>query len=683
MTGLKQTSGQVERDMVSGRLVGAAMALLLIAHVLSLLLPNARLWGINHLLFLPDYCTYGYLVLGAIGLALLFKPIGAVVGNRFERAAGIFESQQMTAWLIFAGMALVIFRLLRMPVNLLGDGYSVANNIGGNLPVVFKWSEALAIKIVYLVSRLLSQEGVARGANAYAIVSVVSGAATVFFFQGIAYELGRDKVQRLLILCLLLFSGWTVLFFGYAENYPVLWPFASAYIYFAVRYMSGKSGLLMPSIILPVAIALHMQMLFFMVSYPFLLISGKSGAGLYRRHRKIFWWLCAGAATGGMALVVYKYNASFGFQVNFLPPFQGRPATPQQAMFSPQHWLDIANEFSLLIPLWPVLLLISGKNVWRGWKEPINRFLAAFSIGGMAFAAMVDPRLGMGRDWDLFALIGLGPVLLLARNIDAEWLRSKAQRAAAAFLALVLVSPFLATVLTRQPSISYLESLLRLDRPRSQPGMVMLSGFYRDNGNRTAEDSLYRELARLYPGRAMAIRADSLAKAGRVDEAKQLAESLYQSDPFSPENISLLGVIYLKSGNINEAKTLAEKMLEARQYDTRAWLNLASAYHLLGKPDSNIAALRQALRYSPQNSSALIGLVNAFHDIQKQDSSLKYIMRYIELFPDNIDSYYVAGMTAYQVGQAQKAKALLSHYVEAAAPGPNKTAAEKVLEKLP
>lgn len=667
----------------SAILLMVAVALLFGLHLIPFLIPDARLWGFNHLLFLPLSCTYGYIVLAGLAPALFFKPFSGISSRWFDRAAALFETERKMAWLTLAGVALLVFWFLRMPTTLLGDGYSVINNIGGNLPVVFKWSEALAVKTAYLVSRMLPLEGLKRGEYAYAVISVLSGGVVVFFFGAIAYELGRDKLHRLMIFCLLLFSGSALLFFGYAENYPILWPFVTGYVYFSIRYMMGKGGLLMPSVFLIVAAALHLQVLFYLVSYPFLLISRGRGAKFYRQHKRLFWSLAGIALIAGLALFIYKYNQSFGFMIDFLPPFQGRPATPNQAIFLPEHWLDIINEIGLLIPLWLILILLSWKNIRMRLIDPINRFLLAFSLGGFVFISIIDPRLGMGRDWDLFALIGLGPVLLMARNIDLAQERKGSTCFALAFLSLLLTVPFLTTNLSRQPSIRYLQSLLRLDLPRSQPGMVALYGYYHNAGNQAKADSLEKEMTRDFPARVLAIRADSLVKSGRLAEARQIAESLYAANPYALDVVSLLGEIDFQSGKFEEAARYSEKVAQVRQYDPLIWLNLSWSYQNLGRFEDRLRALRKAQELSPRMPQVITELINMFATPPQYDSTYKYARQLIEVSPNNGEAYYIAGISAYQINKRADAKRYLYQYLSMTPSEPSKSTAEEILKKMP
>ena len=122
--------------------------------------PEARLWGVNHLLFLPIWFSFGYVLLG-LAAAALFIPS---VQRQAERALAAvakatLSSPRYQIWGAIALAAGVIFWLLRMPTHFLGDGYEVVQNVGQPTMAVYKWTERGAIALVGLVARLLPFEG--------------------------------------------------------------------------------------------------------------------------------------------------------------------------------------------------------------------------------------------------------------------------------------------------------------------------------------------------------------------------------------------------------------------------------------------------------------------------------------------------------------------------------------------
>jgi tetratricopeptide (TPR) repeat protein len=659
------------------------MALLLwLLHFLPFLMPQARLWGCNHLVFLPPVFTYSYLSAGIFVLLIFIRPLANYCEKIHDTLAEyLFGDKPWFRWLIFSAGMMILFWLLRMPVNLLGDGYSVINNIGNDLPVQFKWSEAGAIRLVYWVSQLLPLEGLEKGRYAYAIVSVLSGAITIYFFFLLAYELFEGAKERLLLFCLLLFSGWSLLFFGYSESYPVLWPFLTGYIFFSVSYLKGKGDLIIPALLAIIALLLHLQVVFYLVSFPILMLSKGKGLEIYRKYKNVLWLIAAGIVIAGIVVFVRKYQA-IEFQQHFLPLLNGRPATPGYAVISVIHLMDILNEFILLIPIFPILIILG----WRRWRttlqDPINRFLLSFTSGGLVFLVIIDPTLGLGRDWDLFAIACLGPLLLLMRWGFAAG--GKAIRSAPALvgLSLILVMPFFAANLQYQPHIDYVKWQLNLDKSRSKTGLVLLRGYYQDIGDASRADSLSQALNLNFPQVRLADEAKDLLLMNHNQEAFTLADEVCRAEPFSYEGYMLRGVASLQSGNLARAIIDLEQAVAFARWNSYAFLSLAQAYQAAGRNDKALAALRRVQELNPTLPSMYEGFVMTYNAMDRYDSSYSYARRLMISDPGNLSAYLFAGSAAFRLGDRINAKIYLTRYLEMNPPEAGRQTAMEILKQL-
>lgn len=625
--------------------------------------PHGRSWGINHLHFLPDEFIWIFLAAGLCSIALFFEPMRSTASRLFHEAGYIMDDGRHKWWLVISLLSLLFFWLLRMPTNLLGDGYTVINNIGGNPPVIFKWSEVGAIKVVHFVSGLLPFEGTELGVYAYAIVSVLSGGVAVFFFLGIAYESAEDRQHRLLIFCLLIFSGWMLLFFGYAENYPILWPFVTAYIYFSLRHIKLKNNLLIPTLLLLVALVLHLQILFFLISYLSLIIARGWGQRMYGQFRMIFKAIIVIMGLALLVLFVFKYQSALEFRIHFLPLVTGRPATPDYALISLTHILDILNEMILLIPLWPLLIFLGWRRLCKSGRDPINRFLLYFSLGGGILLFILDPRLGMGRDWDLFALAGLAPMIMLVRNTHKLNLPSPSY-AGISCLALVLMFPFFAVNLSYQPSIEYMKSMLRLDQSRSKSGMIVLRNYYQDIGFQSVADSLNRKTMEYFPEISLSKRVNSLAENGRLKEAQAIANSIYRADPYSIEAYNTLGMVLFYKGDFGGALEYFEQSIRLRPNDHMALSNLALAYQGIGKLDEMMNCFRRAQKYAPESTHVLLGLSMGFYNRKQYDSAFVYGRKLLNIGNVSKEVYLTIGASAFWMGKKAEAVTYLTRYLE-------------------
>jgi len=110
-------------------------------------------------------------------------------------------------------------------------------------------------------------------------------------------------------------------------------------------------------------------------------------------------------------IFIYKYLTDIFFQAMFIDITSSNQTESGYSIFSYDHLIDIINQSLLLSPLLLVyIVFFKAKALFTNDKIE-TLFLAISSIGGLIFLLFVDPKLGMARDWDLFALT-LYPVTL-------------------------------------------------------------------------------------------------------------------------------------------------------------------------------------------------------------------------------------------------------------------------------
>jgi hypothetical protein len=674
----------LDTDFNKGRMAAAIISGVALwgLHFLPFLIPGARLWGFNHLLFLSPVFSYIYLVGGVFAFLLFFPPIREWFWNIYSSIADrLFGHQFRLKLFILSFVALAVFWLARVPTSLLGDGYTLIYNIGNEMPVVFKWSEIGSVRVIYLLSSILPFTGLKLGEYSYAIISVVSGAVTFSFLGLLAFELTRENAGRLLTLSMLLLAGWMMLFFGYVENYPVIWPFVTAYLYFSVRHLKGKGSLIPSTILVLIALTLHLQILFFLISYPILMFAQGPGERIYRTNKKIIWGLLIIITLIGAAVFLRRYDSSIAFR-SFFVPLMARPGVPYYSLFSPSHLIDIINEYMLLIPLFPVLAIVSWKYFKRIFHDKLDAFLAAFSLGGVLFVFSIDPKLGMGCDWDLFALCGLGPLLLMSRHFVMASDKFRKLCLPMAALTLVLSFPFFSVTLGRQSSIDHFKWLLNLDVPRSRFGMTFFRQYYVDVGDQAKADSLHHEIINRFPALNLGWKITALAEEGRYREALSYADSLYALDPYSTEPYNLRGWVYLQMGQNAKAIENLEQSLQLGRYDLRIFCNLAHAYFRLPKYDKALGLFRRAQAYSPEYLPVLDGLSNCFYVLGQYDSAIVYAQKGIKQDPAYELGYEIAGTASYMKGDYSGAERYLIHFLNMTSDSEGKSRAVNLLSEM-
>lgn len=657
--------------------------LVCLSRLIALLFPAARLWGINHLLFLPGWVSIVYGLFALAAVARFIPPIRRYAARIFASAADtVVSSPRYLMWAIIALSAAVVFWIFRMPTHFLGDGCEVIQNLSRPSMALHKWTEQGAIAFVALVARLLPFTAELLGEYAYAAVSVASGVVTIFFFYGLAYELSKDAALRLFTFGLLIASGWLLLFFGYAENYPVLWPCAAGYIYFSLRYLAGRSSLLWPTLCLAAAIALHLMAAVFLLSYPILLISRGMGARIYQKYKTACLTAASIAVVAAIGFFAYECHRDLAFRLRFLPLIHGWPKNPTYAILSGSHLGDILNFFSLTVPLWPALLVMAAGRRGRPKGDPVGRFLALFSLGGLAFLLIIDPKLGLPRDWDLFALTGLGPMLYLIHRSQNFLSSRKALLPGLLGCALTAAAPYLAANLNESASLKYTSSLLRLDPPVAKSGMVQMAAYYRAEGMPARADSLTTAMHRQFPEIDLIQKAHDLIAQGRFDDGRRAIDALARIDPYSGELLYLQGMAAFGRNDYAAAADAFERLRRLSPYDYAVYVNLGGAYSALGQDDRAMTSFRKAYSLSPLSPDVLDELAMAFCRRHIYDSALFYGARALTVDNRSLSGCLAVGLAAAHLGDTARAVTNLTRYLETAATGTWRDEARQTLERL-
>ena len=678
------SSALENRETVKKTIIPAAVVLTVVflLYFLPFASPSPRLWGVSHLLFLPAVFLYVFICGAALVLGALFiKPLRNILLVVYESVAGfLMHDYSAWRWIATAFVCGAIFYLVRLPIYLLGDSYWAVNNVGEEFPAVYKWSEMGAIFLADQIAELMPGSGAARGINAYVVISLISGVVSVFLMGALAFKLFEKSGERLLVFVLMLTGGWLVLFCGYTENYSSLWPFAMGYLYFGVRFIKLGRGLVFAALFLIAGILIHLQMIFFGLSFLYLIWHGLNQKGISEGGLKTARLVLSSllAVCGITFLLLYFFSEEMHYYIIPLLPGHGRYPWPDYWFLSLTHLVDIANLFLLMIPAGLLLVFFVSRTRICD-SDGINRFLLYFSAAGILFLFLIEPKLGMGRDWDLFALTCLGPLLVLVRSVSD---RIKLIRPVLALVAVVLIFPYVAVNARIDSSVKRVEYLLNMDMPRSRSGITIMKIMADNLGQRARADSLNGVLAENFPVATMIPRATDLYNAGRFEEALNVVDSVFLMDPFSLEALNMKGRILTRIGRLDEGIDMLEKAAQRGRYHSRIINNLAQAYFQAGRYEDMFNRLRQAQDLRPDDTIIVEGLAVAFAALDQFDSSLVYAEKLIGLYPDFIEGYRMAGLAAYNLRLDDKARQYLRYYIQYAPDNIRRKTAVEVYMRL-
>lgn len=390
------------------RIIAASAALIVILHVLGTIYPGHAWWGFHLFSF------YGPVVqIVALLLAiLLFVPaFTGAAGNFLERFTGRISKYPLPV--VLAGLAVVVIALSTLfsaDLHLLGDGAILLRS----LPAA-EWGQDVISSfrnqpLLSEVFRLMGNLGFLDiRSNPAGVYEVIDGIAAVLMLLVITWSvraIDLPPVDRFLLGCLLFFGAGSQFFFGYVENYVLLYVVTAAFAAGGWLALEGRVHVALPLILFALLPGLHLGTVIFLPAVVFLVLR-------YYRDRKMRALAILGAIGAVAVLVLFAIGFDpMGFMkkmtggsVDFLPLLSAGGGIFAYPLFSVLHLLDWFNAQALIVPfgifLPAALLFTFPKN--RRWNNPPLAYLMILTLCGILFTWIINPALGMARDWDLLA----------------------------------------------------------------------------------------------------------------------------------------------------------------------------------------------------------------------------------------------------------------------------------------
>ncbi len=327
----------------------------------------------------------------------------------------------------------------------------------------------------------------------------------------------------------------------------------------------------------------------------------------------------------------YLYQSSYFFQMAFVPLREGEYTLEGYTLLSWNHIVDIFNLLILLFPALPLILL----SIWftrKGnmWRQRDTVFLTLLLLSSLAAVMLLDPKLGMARDWDLFAFAGLVMVLwsfyvvlksdTVLRN-SFRWNSFRWNSFAAAVLAISLGVFSLGARVAGQvdENIALVQAVdyAKLDKKKNMFSLFQMHDYCWKNtdyersplygfdwnghfpewghiqtglklkaeGNCEQAMPLFRQAIKEHPGMALAYygAGSCFLTVGRLDSAVHYLEIADGLNPHDIHTHNDLAHAYLGIGDYDRAKMYFEKAISHDVGNIKAYMNLAEFHSLCGE----------------------------------------------------------------------------------------------------
>lgn len=622
------------------KIILVACAFLVFIRLVGSLFPEQRLWGVNLLYYVPSVWRW---ILVISGLVILIPRVNTRISDSLSvfhhgLAARLTKINRYYRYVFISLIGGILFWALRVRTFLLGDSFLRAGEI--NQGAKFSFTAPLDFLLHVKVARLLNWDAF----QTYAVLSVLSGAVFLFLILSLRDRIARDKTESLLIFCVIATMGANQLFFGYVESYTLVYVAIIAYILVCLGYLANKNGLVLPVTLFFVALALHLSALTLLPSLLYLisLNEPKRAETQDKRPKSFKALLSIGVvlSVGAGLFILQSYNPDKKGLAYFLIYPLGSGET-FYSLFSPSHLLDLVNHQLLISPVGVLILLAPllafSKSIKL--KDRTVGFLLILSVCTLAYAFLIDPKLGYPRDWDLFAFSGLGYTVLGLYVFLKYWRETKADDLRYVTLSLLVVSlistvPWIYINATHEKAVARFEHLLDLDEKRSAYGRENLAMYYSRRQEWHKEIEQWKKaIALTNNARYMTNLAVVYYNQRRYDLALMELERSLEADSTFDFTHFLFAEILLRAGRHEQAIEEYRKAIKCRSDITQYYDNLGALLANLGRYQEAVDVFEQGLKANPEYPSIYRNLGYTYLNMGDFSQARRYLMLYLEQSP--------------------------------------------------
>jgi hypothetical protein len=609
--------------------VAIAIALTILLVGAAQFLDTRALWGMNHLKFLnSEFQILFYIMSTIAGLLLVFsdktqpafeKAIECVINFFYAKRRNVF---------ILAGVATLLLPLLAVETHFLGDGYGWLSVFGAGGSYIHKWTEPLSTVLVRGLQSLQGEYTESSALNSFRILSYCSGFIVFVMFAKLTALLSKSNVVRLFGLLFLVSSASVLLFFGYVEFYSMLWAAAVTFIYFAIKYLRDSNGAALVILTFLITVSMHLQALYFLPALVYLLFSKKRKDAVLKRFiAKRVWVLTVGAVISAGAYL-WLMSTDLGFELIMLPIIDARPDSGAYAVFSPKHLLDIANQLFLIFPGVLIALALTLGRSPKGQshqRKHTTVFLLLCGFGSVIFLFVIDPVIGLARDWDLFSLTLLPLILLCVTRLNSGDTKVLLRTVVPSAVVLVMINVlFLSTAMGKTASERRYLSLLRHYGSKDRSGWVILAHYWDKQGASSRVDDVNSEMERLFPDDKILARFFIFMKSRNYESALADAKRLYSANPYRAEFAQAMGKVLGAMKLFDSADTYYKKAfrIQPNLYSIR--LDYGDLLLSQNRTQEALSNLQRAVYFAPNHPRALESLGLTHYRLGQLDSLKVY-----------------------------------------------------------
>ncbi len=615
-------------------------------------------------------------------IALFFALRFEFVDNETQGSSKI-ASIPWQAAVLFILLVGVSLWLLRGSTHFLGNGYTHLTAMAGESPII-KWHETGECLSHLWLAQAIGGNTPEKMLLSYQIISVLSGVIFLAAVMWAGSKLFEQRKDQILFVLGLATAGYMLLFFGYVENRSLLTLFTAMTSLVGLVSIKGKVAKWW---VIPPALLAIFSHIFGVVLIPpviyLILRDTKLGRSLGRTTVFVRILIALAILLGAAVALRMGLEQSLFFSFALMQLQSTKLTISGYTLFSLSHLADYLNLLSLLLPgaltLVVVMFHLPMKNAL---KLPEYRFGILLVLSALGLAFIFDPKLGMPRDWDLFAfaaipLATMSYFLILDKRFLPWWGRLAATLAIA--LGALCLGARVATQAMPGPAIAQITDYIELDKTKGKNAFRYLENYYRDHGDSLKADSMVRAF-NSFPDERLYRQIDQKLAQNKYSDALHLGELAVAANPMSSGAYNYIGSAYYRMGRPLQAGAAFDTALGLNPHNVEVLSMLGTIRWQQGRFSEGEDLIRRAANDGPTNAYPLFCLSQMAASRRQYDTQLDYLVRATgksdatkEMFGDLFRAYL-------RIGQVEKAAAA---YRDGSKLGLDTTQVQDQLEKHP
>jgi len=594
-------------------LISSAGILFLALHVFGIFLPVEFFWGVDQWNYLHFSIILFLLVIGL--LFCIYPSFKNLESGDIE--INFFSRKKFYA--IVPLVSMIPFWFLRVKVYFLGDGYLRLRELESG--IIYRIQEPLETYTHSLFYNFLNRYFNVNVELSWILLSVLCGGLFVFIAMLIAEQMGKTNLQKVFILSGLLTMGTIQLFFGYIETYSMTAVLILTTFYFGLKSFDNNKFGYLSFATYAFAVCFHPSSIIFfpaMIYLYIMLLREKE----YPEQKIIFTSLLIILCVLPVLITITIFYLGDLALRDLLAPFfgvsrklpllsKGLTDNIAYTIFSPDHIIDIFNEYLLIAPMFIFIIfywLFNPKSIKNLFSYKFFNFLFLASISGLVFMSILNPEIGASRDWDLFSITAI-PITLGSLFYIIQQFENKLKNVSIIIIGCCLLHT-VPWILLNVNESDALNRFIKLAHSRTW--------------SKFAQSYAYDELRHFY------------GKKKDFEKSLEWALKAYEVNKNNNRLAENVAAIYNNNGLdlIKEEKyTEAEQvLLNAYKYYPKGHavlINLGTLYHGKKDPDKASYYFQKAATLYPNNISALKGLAVAMisqRNISRADSIINRVI---------------------------------------------------------